>query len=331
MSERQLVRERDINHWLAPPEDVAHDLNFQVTDLASKCSARFGNTCEWITDDPQYKKWSNSTSSTTLWIESGPGTGKTVLASYIITHQLALSNQRCFYYFFRGTDSYLSTPLAAAKCLLSQIYLLCQRDHPTMTREFDLLAAAVIEDGYTKSKSFDRTWSIFVSFASSLPGGCRVIIDGLDECSQPKYFLGSLLALSAGCPMPIKIAVTCRSSTIKLDDNNTVDVLSLGSNYYDDIRKYTTHRVSNFPVQIPPELMETVVDRLSKKHNGMFLWVTLVLEEPESMVTVEELKRALDDLPEKLDEVYDRIIRELDNRLTKAQRRLSCGWPYPIW
>ena len=319
ISERQLVRQRDIAHWLAPPEDVTYGNDFHVTDLAGQCSARFGDTCEWITDDHQYRTWSTSTSGSALWVESGPGAGKTVLASYMIIHQLTVSNRRCFYYFFKGTDSYRATPLAGAKCLLSQIYMFCQREHLDMATEFEVLSAAVIEDGHARSKSFEKTWGIFVSFASFI-GGCKVIIDGLDECLQPRLFLDSLLASSTRCSM--SIALTCRSSTVNIDGIGTIVVLSLGSSHYGDLENYIAHKASNLPVHVPSEVRATVVERLAGKHNGMFLWVALVFEELESAVTLDELKRALEDLPDGLDEIYRRIIRNLDKKLKKAQRRL---------
>jgi len=321
ISERQLVRQRDIAHWLAPPEDVTYGNDFHITDLADQCSVRFGDTCEWITDDCEYRKWSTSTSGSVLWVESGPGAGKTILASYMVIHQLAVSKQRCFYYFFKGTDSYRSTPLAAAKCLLSQIYSFCQREHIDVAGGSELLAAGVIEDGHARSKSFEKIWSIFASFAS-LVGGCKVIVDGLDECSQPRVFLDSLLAPSIRSS--VSIAMTCRTSTVKIDCIGAVDVLGLGlgPSHYGDLKKYIAHKVSNLPVPVPPDVRATLVDRLVEKHNGMFLWVALVFEELESAVTLDELKRALQDLPDGLDGMYRRIIRNLDKTLKKAQRRL---------
>ena len=295
--------------------------DFHLTDLAAIASARFDGTCEWITDDPRYKQWSSSSSSATLWIEAGPGAGKTILASYIIIHQRAFSNQQCFYYFFKGTDSYRHTPLAAAKCLLSQAYSYCQRERPDIVaKELDTLAAAVIEDGYAKSRSFEITWAIFVSFVSSI-GNCRVIIDGLDECSQPSLFLNLLLTLSAECATPV--AITCRSGIVTMDLNSidTVQVLSLGSSHHGDLSLYIAHRASRLTARVPLDLRTAIVDRLIEKHNGMFLWVCLVFEELESIVTLKELRGALRDLPEGIDEVYHKIIQNL-NMLSKPNRRL---------
>lgn len=41
-------------------------------------------TCEWLLQNTAYKHWHNLNRPTVLWVTAGPGSGKTVLASFVV-------------------------------------------------------------------------------------------------------------------------------------------------------------------------------------------------------------------------------------------------------
>jgi hypothetical protein len=51
--------------------------------LEARRKARFENTCSWSLTHPLIAKWLDG-STDKLWIHGGPGTGKSVLAAYLI-------------------------------------------------------------------------------------------------------------------------------------------------------------------------------------------------------------------------------------------------------
>ena len=64
-----------------------------------------------------------------------------------------------------------------------------------------------------------------------------------------------------------------------------------------------------------PLIREHVVQKLSDSHGGMFLWVSLMLKELKSCVSVIDVQEAMNTLPDGISELYTKILQRLHRDL----------------
>lgn len=98
-------------------------------DLEARRKARFENTCSWSLAHPLIAKWLDGPTDK-LWIHGGPGTGKSVLAAYLIDFvreridKSSSSNSEVLLYFFcdgRSAASLKRSSNSIALTLLTQL------------------------------------------------------------------------------------------------------------------------------------------------------------------------------------------------------------------
>jgi hypothetical protein len=106
-----------IRDLLGPECDPSEDLNF-----FRKQRAR--NTCVWIEMDSQFLEWFNSSdspSSRILWLHGVPGSGKSVLASYIVNYMKDTHGVCCQYSFFKEGNVKRQSLSSLAVSLAAQV------------------------------------------------------------------------------------------------------------------------------------------------------------------------------------------------------------------
>lgn len=84
--------------------------------------------------------------------------------------------------------------------------------------------------------------------------------------------------------------------------------------------------VSTSVAKILPEGSQRnmVIDTLLAKANGSFVWVSLAIEWiRDSWHTLEQLQRALDELPEGMEEMYPRVLMKVRNHKSASAVALS--------
>ena len=72
-----------------------------------------------------------------------------------------------------------------------------------------------------------------------------------------------------------------------------------------------------------PLLRETVVAKLSEAHEGMFLWVFLMLKELKYCTSLSRVQKTLMDLPKGLDMVFCRVLQRLNDRKVGVKARVD--------
>jgi hypothetical protein len=82
-----------------------------------------------------------------------------------------------------------------------------------------------------------------------------------------------------------------------------------------DIDAFIAAKVSASPRLSRSLVRDLVISKLSNAHNGMFLWVYLVLKELKSCFSVAQVQEALVQLPKGLDGIYESIILRLQTTL----------------
>ncbi|KAH0371624.1 Pfs, NACHT and ankyrin domain protein, partial [Aureobasidium melanogenum] len=152
----------------------------------------------------------------------------------------------------------------------------------------------------------------------------RIVIDALDESCQQRYTLAWLRQISANqdiAPNKLNIIIASRreydiESAFRkwISERNVLPIKA------DDVKK----DISNFvhsQIQLDPRLERwrgrpdvqlEIESKLTKKANG--IWVTCQLDTLENCLGLRDLRNALDDLPDGLDETYSRILARVDFR-----------------
>lgn len=147
-----------------------------------------------------------------------------------------------------------------------------------------------------------------------------LFIDGLDEFEGKQdelvLFLKQLMAKT-----PIKMCVSSRPWPVFEDAFQNKPSLRVEDLTYHDIKSFDT---SNFQSDAnfsrlktrEPQFAGELVDEIVWKASGVFLWVQLVvsslLDGMRSEDRVADLRRRLDSLPPDIEDLYDKILDDLD-------------------
>jgi len=142
-----------------------------------------------------------------------------------------------------------------------------------------------------------------------------LFLDGLDENSQlESQGLQGLRASFRDLSRHCKLFTSSRPESwirysLPTDDGTFVRLpVPLTSNE-DDISRFLRDGLSE--MEWDPATTASVHGRLSQGSRGMFLWAKLMLHHLKHQVTLIDLERSLDELPDGLDEVYARILEKL--------------------
>jgi hypothetical protein len=146
-----------------------------------------------------------------------------------------------------------------------------------------------------------------------------LIIDALDECvaDLPKL-LDFIVQKSSVSPL-VKWIVLSRNDTnieqrLRLDDSRTEMSLELKENakqVSSAVNAYIDYCLLELTeIQHNKLLRDSVREKMQRKANGTFLWVSLVIQELKDVMSWEALQ-VLDEVPIELKDVYRRIIAQI--------------------
>lgn len=248
-----------------------------------------------------------------FWYTGRPGSGKSVLASSII-QTAQESDLDSAFYFFRFGDQVKNNLNILLLSLAYQIASAIPAYRRRLLRLFG--------DGLNVQNSAPRLlWQkLFVStfLKLGLARPLLIIIDGLDECDSARIFLKFLEDLHA-FPGSVRVLLLSRSTqSLSLGFERLSKRLPVRhhtlENTKEDLRMYveeemaTMHGDEDFKYAIAAELV--------RKADGYFLWASLVLTEVLGCHTKDAVLKALEEVPEELEPLYERM----DSTLAKMCR-----------
>lgn len=277
-------------------------------DLVTSEDARMSGTCEWFSAKESYLKWScfAPDAPSILWVTGKPAVGKSVLAGYTIG-QLQRSNADCSYFFFKYGDKSKSRLSACLRSLAFQ--MACMN---TQVRETIL---EMQKDGIKLDIDNERTlWrSLFLCgiFQTKFSEHYWVI-DALDECTNFASLFDPMLA-NFDASIPLRILITSRE-TPKLEklfsglgtyrvQNETI----LIADTLPDIKLLVEAKVKSVLLKDDKD-RATLVEKILGKSEGSFLWTVLVLSELSNSYGEEEINKALEDMPQDMEPLYQRTL-----------------------
>ncbi|KAE9378243.1 hypothetical protein N431DRAFT_452364 [Stipitochalara longipes BDJ] len=315
----------------------------EMESRAESVAEAYDETFQWIFSPAQTtdQKWSNFTQflesdQSLYWVTGKPGSGKSTLMKLIKND--------------RRTAPYLKKWAGSKKLYTSGFYFWCSGGNEIqMTQEGllrTLIQNALSEFPYLGPLMFPKRLETFVIFGDGVVWGeplsltellsafklfvheatkthkIFLLLDGLDEFngtySQQVKLIEFIQSLASS---DVKFCVSSRPWNVFEDAFNARPSLRVEDLTYKDIHHYCSANLSKnlgFNALKRGDLAAAseLVDNVSMKACGVFLWVTLVVESLLEGLTdgerLSDLQKRLDSLPSDLEDLFWRILRSVD-------------------
>ena len=176
---------------------------------------------------------------------------------------------------------------------------------------------AIDQSGQGKATAYSTLWQLFASHVNDR-GHCAIILDALDECQNPQYLIQGLKSISRN--NSAQVIVTSRKEAHLDKQLNDGLFLYIGPDDVSaDIHAFVMAKITKSPRLSNPLVQDLVIQRLSEAHDGMFLWVYLMLKELKACYSITQLRGTLTKLPKGLDGIYNTILERLIQNLRSPQ------------
>ncbi|KAE9369004.1 hypothetical protein N431DRAFT_415792, partial [Stipitochalara longipes BDJ] len=279
------------------------------------CGLHEDHTGQWLIRSAQYNDWLGGSNSF-LWLHGIPGAGKTILASFIVQNAQKFCEQSdlnditsLYYYCYFGRNQDETNPFL--RWIISQ---LC-RQLKYIPEFLSVLSKRGVEP------SSQDLLQVLVEVVSKFRR-VYIIIDALDESQDRRSILDLLIKFVTDKDFEkISLLVSSREErNIHHAFNGLCTSMSLSNPQVDeDIRVYIENhlQIDRKLSRWTDSLKNDIRDALVKGAKGMFRWVSCQLEILGRVNSRPEIQKALKDLPETLEDTYERILTKIppSNRL----------------
>ncbi|RPB25116.1 WD40 repeat-like protein [Terfezia boudieri ATCC MYA-4762] len=301
---------QEIHQFLLSPDVTSTEADFYTVQ-----SKRLEGSCQWVTQQAWFTRWEQGevdSNSEILWLNGHPGTGKSVISTYLID-QLKRSGHSCYYYFFKSSDVPKRT---LERCLLNMAYQIALAEPEVRGKlrylresQFNLVGAELL-----------LLWQkIFVSSILPIYEQKRLplflIIDALDE-TENSMAIFPLLHTLKHIPN-VRLCVTSRQSIEFTQQLNLLENKIKINNYtisqrdnIDDITYLVKSTLSSLPLL--EEVRVRIVNSVIQKAEGNLLWVSLVSKQMlKAGFNQESLLQVLQQVPPGMDQIYVDILAKM--------------------
>lgn len=284
-------------------------------------------TCGWILHHHAFIEWVEDCrhGPKVLWIHGNAGSGKSILSSFVIDH-VVQKGLPCHYFYIRSEDKTKRTLSMILRSLACQI----ASSIPEYAEKLYVLQAAAMDLG---TADYPNTWRWLYKqslFQLDISHPIYWIIDGADEADNPESLI-KLLAELHLTSIPIRVLIVSRkthkisSAFRRLKDRVHLDTLGTEGNRND----FVFHINQEMDIAGDHSYQELITSQILERARGNFLWVHLAVQKINQCYTKVEVNDALDDLPEGMEALYDRMASAIQASSNNRNRRLSediLGW-----
>ncbi|KAK3314032.1 hypothetical protein B0H66DRAFT_567620 [Apodospora peruviana] len=331
--------------WSKTIRDAVHFRSIrQRQDTITKAHR---DTFEWIWELDRHGPWDSlvdwlRTGSGCYWVSGKAGSGKSCLMRYIAhdarlmngLHHWASSEPRgrlivgSFYFWYAGT------PLQKTYegLIRSLLYAVMESQPDLALYIFPDISRQLINNrlGGQLDISEDELKVGFARLRDHVPPGVKIffVIDGIDEYTGDHNEICDLL-MGSRSPS-LKFLISSRPIPACVERFSTCPQLRLQDLTRKDIQKYARDHLSTNTIlqgmeEEEPGITSDLISLIGERATGVFLWVVLVvrilIRRLQNYDSVAELYEEIDNLPQDLEELYDRMLgsMSLQHRITGSK------------
>ncbi|KAH0553143.1 hypothetical protein GP486_006671, partial [Trichoglossum hirsutum] len=309
-----------IVNWLSPLNSW-----LKQADISNQ---RQPGTGQWLLDDPVFLEWVKGNKES-LWCRGMPGVGKTVLTSAVIEFlekDLPIPDIGLAFIYCNYKERLLQKIEYFAGTIARQLV----EQRPAITDE--------VRELYEEhcGKGTRLSCAEYLGLLQSLAKGCSevyIIVDALDECiDKDEESIWSYLLTKLKASVP-NLHLFCTSRHISDVGGSLVSSTHIEIRASDaDIEAYVQEQIKSKNRLLgfcreDAALQDEVLAAVRLKSRGMFLAAQLHVESLAKKQNLRAVRKALNELPEKLDSIYheamERIRQQSTEDSTLASRVLS--------
>jgi Cdc6-like AAA superfamily ATPase len=317
---------RDIKDWIHAPD---------YTALPQRESAEATEgTCQWFIGHPKYAAWkkmNNPARSTAqgqdkfpiLWVQGPPGYGKTILSNFVVedlrstSHQVETDAGDIVYFYFDKLSQDCKEPQHAMRAILNQIVHV-RRDLEDIV---DAVTMLMDVEGSGQRIASESDLATALSFTLRYFPNLILLLDGVDECSEPDILLRTLFSIFGNNAVRI-ILFSRPEIAVPSAWKASATVLRLGSQEnIQCIQRFVRPRIEQMKQSqmLPPGVStDELTSMISARANSLFLWAKLMmvyLECPALSPRARLQTISERNLVEGLDKMYSRILDLISKKL----------------
>lgn len=282
-------------------------------------------TCDWLLSESAIKLWldDTTTDSRITWLNAPPASGKSILSTHVIS-RLQESGHVCQYYFFKFGDQ----TKRSLNVLLRSIGYQMAKDIPAFRHKLIELSGESLRLEKTDACVIWQKIFESIVFKMELHNPLYWVIDALDESESPKALLDLLHGLSRS-QTPIRLLIVSRNTESlsqafnRLSGSAQVDFIQKDGRDYNisDISMFLKEEVKH--MRGDDKLKHQITQSILRRAQGNFLWVRLVLEEISNCHTEQDIRDTLEDIPDGMSQLYQRMEQAIASNPKRADRTLA--------
>ncbi|KAI0883700.1 uncharacterized protein GGS22DRAFT_194950 [Annulohypoxylon maeteangense] len=322
--EQAATKYRSIISWLNADESE----QLTIFDSISAEGSKYPGTCSWALKDKKISSFLQQRPETNvLWLQGGPGTGKSVLSAQLINF-MRKAKMFVISHFCTQLYPYSTTYEHVLRSMLLQL----------LQKDCDLVAHVYEE--YVlgkKSPAIPTLERLLHDLLASISHDPRqneyiwIVIDGVNECDAQKQASVATLINQITSRSPSSIRTTCKvlissrvspSMSSRLRKGQVLSLAEEKENMGLAIKHYTWQRLLTLhekfvQLHLNSDEMKDIRDEITKKSDGMFLYARLLLDFLDNKIFYRgsEVKSSVNELPKELSDFYRKILTQILVRL----------------
>ncbi|KAI9888557.1 MAG: hypothetical protein M1814_006827 [Vezdaea aestivalis] len=306
--------------WLSPL-----DMHQKQLDILAK---RDGNSGQWLLEHADFLEWAANDRGSVLWCPGDPGSGKTVMTSIVLDHLTRQTSDTdsavaFLYCDYQDQNNQTATKLIAS--LIKQLVIIKESAMEALQELHQNLSMRQEKPSFGSLEPLLMT--VCNKFSKTI-----LVIDALDECSlqERKLLLPTLEKLQReGCRLFVTSRPHAPDICRAFDGQSKIIIKATDL----DITNYITSKIAvdedlSDILDDDPQLRQEVIDSISIGSGGMFLIAVLQIRRICDQMTRREVRRALENMPISLSEMYEATLERITSQSTK-RRQLGLkilGW-----
>lgn len=320
----QISNEKALTWLHAIPPDPVYDFNK---------SRRLEGTCQWVFETQTYQTWLGGSGSRDLWVVGIPGAGKSVLATSIIDNLRENPDFLTLYFFFRDGDPLTVSSLEMVACLIAQLMKTgIDKERLMRILKLQVQSSSFFMNTETEPRNLGKLCATFLEMLRGFPIPVIVILDALDECTDPSSVVRHLLepatdlsSISQMMLMP-NIGEEIHVQFLITGRPNVPDIFAIlpymstiGMEVNKDIHKFINETVAGNKSLQRHE--SQIIATIYENSQGMFRYAALVLDEltePSHETITERLKA----MPKGITGMYGLILHRLGSKGSEGEHKM---------